>query len=81
MSIVAVLQKLEHEIVSYADAAGKDVEKIGEEIIAFLTQKKVEAQNTSAAASLNPTPAAPSAVGSTAAGAPGNPTTSGAAGA
>lgn len=42
MSIVATLQKLEHAIVSYADASGKTIEHIGEEVLDFIEGKKSE---------------------------------------
>lgn len=58
MNIVTVLKKLEEEIVSYADAAGKSIEQVGEEIIDFITGKKVEAQNADAAGA-NPTTSGP----------------------
>jgi hypothetical protein len=60
MKIIELLQKLEHEIVSYADATGKSLEAIGEEVVDFITHKKVEGANAEAAKA-NPTSSGPAA--------------------
>lgn len=42
-NIIATLKKIEDEIITYADAAGKSIEQIGEEVIEFLSGKTQEA--------------------------------------
>lgn len=74
MSIISVLSKLEHAIVSYADEAGKTVEKVGEELLEFIEGKKnavaKQKANTEAQVAAANQEAAGSGVDGLAAGAP-----------
>ena len=48
MNIITKLANLEREISEYADAAGKDVEAVFDDIKQFLVTKKVELENAKA---------------------------------
>lgn len=46
-NIISTLHKIEQEIVAYADATGKSIEHISEEVVEFLSGKTQEAVKAS----------------------------------